>query len=111
MDGKSGETTEYAYDCNGNTLYKYVISYDGELLKTTTGDTEKTTINGSTRTITTGTDDDGNSYVQNDKAKITNTTDDFGRKKKLLVKLIMLRIMSLNILMQRVQKITLLQTL
>lgn len=82
----SGETTEYAYDCNGNTLYKYVISYAGELLKITIGDTEKTTINGSTRTITTGTDDDGNTYVQNDKAKITSTTDDFGRTKEVVSK-------------------------
>ena len=32
-DGKSGETTEYCYDCNGNTLYKYLISEDGELLR------------------------------------------------------------------------------
>ena len=49
------------------------------MLRVVEGDTEKTTINGSERTITNGTDDDGKSYVQNGKAKITSDTDDFGR--------------------------------
>ena len=79
VDGKSGETTEYCYDCNGNLLYKYLISSGGSLLRVVEGDTEKTTINGSERTITNGTDNDGKSYVQNGKAKITSDTDDFGR--------------------------------
>ena len=79
VDGKSGETTEYCYDCNGNLLYKYLISSGGSLLRVVEDDTEKTTINGSERTITNGTDDDGKSYVQNGKAKITSDTDDFGR--------------------------------
>jgi hypothetical protein len=52
------------------------------LLRLVEGDTEKTTINGSERTITNGTDDDGKSYVQNGKAKITSDTDDFGRTSK-----------------------------
>lgn len=79
VDGKSNETTEYCYDCNGNALYKYLISESGSLLRVVEGDTEKTSINGSERTITNGTDDDGKSYVQNGKAKITSDTDDFGR--------------------------------
>ena len=81
-DGKSGETTEYCYDCQGNVLYKYLISSDGSLLRLVEGDTEKTSINGSERTITNVTDDDGKSYVQNGNAKITSSTDDFGRTSK-----------------------------
>ncbi len=57
---------------NGNLLYKYLISSDGSLLRVVEGDTEKTTINGSMRTITNGTDDDGKSFVQNGYAKITS---------------------------------------
>ena len=38
--------------------------------------TEKTSINGSERTITKGTDGDGKSYVQNGKAKITSDTNE-----------------------------------
>ena len=86
VDGKSGETSEYCYDCNGNTLYKYLISSDGELLRVTDGDTEKTSVNGSMRNITNGTDSDGNSYVQNGNAKITIDTDDFGRTTKVSTK-------------------------
>ena len=86
VDGKSGETSEYCYDCNGNTLYKYLISSDGELLRVTDGDTEKTSVNGSMRNITNGTDNDGNSYVQNGNAKITTDIDDFGRTTKVSTK-------------------------
>ena len=78
-DGKSGETTEYCYDCNGNALYKYIISENGELLRVVDGEIERTKINGVERTITNGTDDDGKSYVQNGSAKITSESDDFGR--------------------------------
>ena len=86
VDGKSGETTEYCYDCNGNALYKYLISSDGELLRVVDGETEKTTVNGVKRTITSGTDDDGKSYVQNGSAKVTSDTDDFGRMTKVATK-------------------------
>lgn len=79
VDGKSNETTEYCYDCNGNALYKYLISESGSLLRVVEGDIERTAINNSMRTITNGTDDDGKSYVQNGNAKITSDTDDFGR--------------------------------
>ena len=85
-DGKSGETTEYCYDCNGNLLYKYLISDDGELLRVVEGDTEKTTVNGSMRKITSGTDDNGKTYVKNGKATITTDTDDFGRTTKVTTK-------------------------
>ena len=70
-DGKSGETTEYCYDCNGNALYKYIISENGELLRVVDGVTEKTKINGAERTITNGTDDDGKSYDQNGDCRIS----------------------------------------
>ena len=86
IDSKSGETTEYCYDCNGNALYKYLISSNGELLRVVDGDTEKTTVNGSMRTITSGTDDNGISYVKNGKATITTDTDDFGRTTKVNTK-------------------------
>jgi RHS repeat-associated protein len=86
VDGKSGETTEYCYDCNGNLLYKYLISDDGELLRVVEGDTEKTTVNGSMRKITSGTDDNGKTYVKNGKATITTDTDDFGRTTKVATK-------------------------
>lgn len=39
------------------------------------------------RTITSGTDDSGKSYVQNGNAKITSDTDDFGRTTKINTKL------------------------
>ena len=86
IDGKLGETTEYCYDCHGNALYKYLVSSDGELLRVVDGNTEKTAVNGSMRTITSGTDEDGNSYVKNGKAKITTDTDDFGRTTKVTTK-------------------------
>lgn len=63
-------------------LYKYLISEDGELLRVVEGDTERTAVNNSMRTITNGTDDDGKSYVKNGNAKITSDTDDFGRTSK-----------------------------
>ena len=40
---------------------------------------EKTSINGQTKTITTGTDEDGKSYVSNDGVTAKTTTDDFGK--------------------------------
>ncbi len=42
-DGKSGETTDYVYDCHGNTMSVLVSSESGTLLKQLTGDVEKIT--------------------------------------------------------------------
>ena len=40
---------------------------------------EKTSVNGQTKTITTGTDKDGKSFVSNDGVTNETSTDDFGR--------------------------------
>ena len=42
-DGKSGETTDYVYDCNGNTMSVLVSSESGTLLKQLIGDVGKIT--------------------------------------------------------------------
>ncbi len=57
-------------------MYKYLISENGKLLRVVEGDTERTAVNNSMRTITNGTDDDGKSFVQNGNAKITSDTDE-----------------------------------
>lgn len=53
----------------------YFLSYDSDGNKV-----EKTSINGQTKTITTGTDEDGKSYVSNDGVTAKTITDDFNRK-------------------------------
>lgn len=52
----------------------YFLTYDSEGNKV-----EKTSIKGQTKTITTGIDEDGKSYVSNDGITAKTTTDDFGR--------------------------------
>lgn len=52
----------------------YYITYDSD-----GNQVEKTSINGQTKTITTGTDENGKSYVSNDCVTAKTTTDDFGR--------------------------------
>ena len=42
-DGKSGETTDYVYDCHGNTMSVLVSSESGTLLKQLIGDVKKIT--------------------------------------------------------------------
>ena len=84
VDSSASTTTYYYYDFNGNLTgeyrqtdggdLSYFLSYDSDGNKV-----EKTSINGQTKTITTGTDEDGKSYVSNDGVTAKTTTDDFGR--------------------------------
>ena len=67
---------------NISTLYYYTS--DGSLthyiITNTGGNTvEKTSVNGQTKTITTGSDDDGMLFVNNDGVTNETSTDDFGR--------------------------------
>ncbi|MBQ7505636.1 MAG: hypothetical protein IJT79_10050 [Ruminococcus sp.] len=78
-DGKSGETTDYVYDCHGNTMSVLVSSESGTLLKQLIGDVEKTKINGRNYTIENGTDEQEHNYVKYGNSTITTATDDFGR--------------------------------
>jgi RHS repeat-associated protein len=84
VDKSSSTTTYYYYDFNGTLTgeyrqndggaLSYFLSYDSDGNKI-----EKTSINGQTKTITTGTDGNGKSYVSNDGINAKTTTDDFGR--------------------------------
>ncbi len=65
-------TGEYRQTDGGNL--SYFLSYDSD-----GNQVEKTSINGQTKTITTGTDEDGKSYVSNDGVTAKTTTDDFGK--------------------------------
>ena len=67
-DSESGETTYYYYDCNGNLEGQFILGKDSTLAKSVTNDengntVEKTEIGNNTRTITSGTDSDGKSFV------------------------------------------------
>ena len=88
IDSSSGTTTYYYYDFSGavageyrqnsNTgALSYYISYDKNGNKV-----EKTAVGDKVKTITTGTDEDGNSFVSNDGVKVKSKTDDFGRTTK-----------------------------
>ena len=70
----SGNLTGEHRQTNGGDL-SYFLSYDSDGNKV-----EKTSINGQTKTITTGTDEDGKSYVSNDGVTAKTITDDFDRK-------------------------------
>ena len=84
VDNSSETTTYYYYDFSGTLTgeyrqtdggdLSYFLSYDSDGNKV-----EKTSVNGQTKTITTGTDEDGKSYVSNDGVTAKTTTDDFGR--------------------------------
>jgi RHS repeat-associated protein len=83
-DYESGETTYYYYDFNGTVQGQYIQSDNGNLSKYTgydeTGNSvEKVSVGNSTRTISTGTDKDGNSTLNYDGLHSESTTDDFGR--------------------------------
>ena len=84
IDNSSVTTTYYYYDFNGTLAGEYRQTANGELSYYFTYDSngnkiEKTSINGQTKTITTGIDEDGKSYVSNDGITAKTTTDDFGR--------------------------------
>ncbi|MBR1482856.1 MAG: hypothetical protein IJ598_07830, partial [Ruminococcus sp.] len=58
---EGGDLSYYlSYDSNGNTV-------------------EKTAVDNAVRTITKGTDADGNAFVSNDGVTVTSEKDDFGR--------------------------------
>ena len=69
----SGSLVKEYRQTDGGDL-SYFLSYDSD-----GNNVEKTSINGQTKTITTGTDEDGESYVSNDGVTAKTTTDDFGK--------------------------------
>lgn len=84
VDYSSGETSYYYYTFDGSLESEYRTSSDGSLIHyiitDSNGNTvEKTSVNGQTKTITTGSDDDGKSFVNNDGVINETSTDDFGR--------------------------------
>lgn len=84
VDNESGETTHYYYDFYGVVQGRYIFSNDGRLSKSISHDedgntVEKTSVGGVTRTITSGTDDNGEEFVNCDGLQSTKKTDDFGR--------------------------------
>lgn len=84
VDHSSGETSYYYYTFDGSLESEYRTSSDGSLthyiVTDSNGNTvEKTSVNGQTKTITTGSDDDGKSFVSNDGVTNETSTDDFGR--------------------------------
>ena len=84
VDYSSGETSYYYYKFDGSLESEYRTSSDGSLthyiVTDSDGNTvEKTSVNGQTKTITTGTDKDGKSFVSNDGVTNETSTYDFGR--------------------------------
>lgn len=84
VDYSSGETSYYYYTFDGSLESEYRTSSDGSLthyiVTDSDGNTvEKTSVNGQTKTITTGTDKDGKSFVSNDGVTNETSNDDFGR--------------------------------
>ena len=84
VDYSSSETSYYYYTFDGSLESEYRTSSDGSLTHyiviDSDGNTvEKTSVNGQTKTITTGSDDDGKSFVNNDGVINETSTDDFGR--------------------------------
>ena len=84
VDYSSGETSYYYYTFDGSLESEYRTSSDGSLthyiVTDSDGNTvEKTSVNGQTKTITTGSDDDEKSFVNNDGVTNETSTDDFGR--------------------------------
>lgn len=90
-DSESGETTYYYYDCNGNLESQFILGKDSTLANSVTTDengntVEKTEIGNNTRTITSGTDSDGKSFVDYNGLKTTEEKDEFGRTTSILTK-------------------------
>lgn len=90
-DSESGETTYYYYDCNGNLESQFILGKDSTLANSVTTDengntVEKTEIGNNTRTITSGTDSDGKSFVDYNRLKTTEEKDEFGRVTSVLTK-------------------------
>ena len=90
-DSESGETTYYYYDCNGNLEGQFILGKDSTIANSVTTDengntVEKTEIGNNTRTITSGTDSDGKSFVDYNGLKTTEEKDSFGRTTSILTK-------------------------
>ena len=90
-DSESGETTYYYYDCNGNLESQFILGKDSTIANSVTTDengntVEKTEIGNNTRTITSGTDSDGKSFVDYNGLKTTEEKDSFGRTTSVLTK-------------------------
>ena len=90
-DSESGETTYYYYDCNGNLESQFILGKDSTIANSVTTDengntVEKTEIGNNTRTITSGTDSDGKSFVDYNGLKTTEEKDSFGRTTSILTK-------------------------
>ena len=90
-DSESGETTYYYYDCNGNLESQFILGKDSTIANSVTTDengntVEKTEIGNNTRTITSGTDSDGKSFVDYNGLKTTEEKDFFGRTTSVLTK-------------------------
>ena len=90
-DSESGETTYYYYDCNGNLESQFILGKDSTLANSVTTDengntVEKTEIGNNMRTITSGTDSDGKSFVDYNGLKTTEEKDEFGRVTSVLTK-------------------------
>ena len=84
VDYSSGGTSYYYYTFDGSLESEYRTSSDGSLthyiITDSNGNTvEKTSVNGQTKTITSGTDKEGKSFVSNDGVTNETSTDDFGR--------------------------------
>lgn len=84
IDYSSGRTTYYYYDFSGNLTGEYRQGADGDLsyylsYNSDGNQVEKTVIDGQTKTVTAGTNSDGNSFVSSDGITVETETDNFGR--------------------------------
>lgn len=87
IDPQNSLTTYYYYDFEGNVTGEYRQSSDGSLSYYKTVDSsgnqiEKTSVNGQTKTVTSGTDSEGNSFVSYDGVTVDTSSDGFGRTEK-----------------------------
>lgn len=87
IDALNSLTTYYYYDFEGNKIGEYRQSTDGSLSYYTSVNSngyqvEKTSVNGQAKTITSGTDSDGNAFVSYDGVSVDTSSDGFGRTEK-----------------------------
>ena len=84
VDVPNNTTTYYYHDFEGNVTGEYRQSADGSLSYYMSVDSdgnqvEKTSVNGQTKMITSGTDSEGTSFISYDGVTVDTTSDDFGR--------------------------------
>ncbi len=87
IDSMNNTTTYYYYDFNGSVTGEYRQSDSGALSYYLSYDSngnpvEKTSVNGQTKIITSGTDSEGNMFTSYDGITVDSTSDDFGRTTK-----------------------------